>query len=68
MTGTCGDDPGHDAGKDLNKIRFALFQLAGQAGQREGVQNERPLDGQQAPVTRPADERRAGGDDAVRVA
>ena len=63
-----GDDPGHDAGKDLDKIRLALLQLAGQAGQREGVQNERPLDGQQAPVTRPADERRAGGDDAVRVA
>ena len=28
-----GDDPGHDAGKDLDKIRLALLQLTGQAGQ-----------------------------------
>ena len=48
-----GNDPGHDAGQDLNEIRFALFQLARQAGQREGVQNERPLDGQQAPGDAP---------------
>lgn len=63
-----GDDPGHDAGKDLDKIRLALLQLAGQAGQREGIQDECPLDGQQAAVARPADQGRAGGDDAVRVA
>ena len=63
-----GDDPGHDAGKDLDKIRLALLQLAGQAGQREGIQNECPLDGQQAAMARPADQGRAGGDDAVRVA
>ena len=49
-----GDDPGHDAGKDLDKIRLALLQLTGQAGQREGIQNECPLDGQQAAVARPA--------------
>lgn len=47
-----GDDPGHDAGKDLDKIRLALLQLAGQAGQREGIQDECPLDGQQAAVAR----------------
>ena len=63
-----GDDPGHDAGKDLDKIRLALLQLTGQAGQREGIQDECPLDGQQAAVARPADQGRAGGDDAVRVA
>ena len=63
-----GDDPGHDAGKDLDKIRLALLQLAGQTGQREGIQNECPLDGQQAAVARPADQGWAGGDDAVRVA
>ena len=51
-----GDDPGHDAGKDLDKIRLALLQLTGQAGQREGIQDECPLDGQQAAVARPADQ------------
>ena len=55
-----GDDPGHDAGKDLDKIRLALLQLAGQAGQREGIQNECPLDGQQAAMARPADTTAAG--------
>ena len=63
-----GDDPGHDAGKDLDKIRLALLQLTGQAGQREGIQDECPLNGQQAAVARPADQGRAGGDDAVRAA
>ena len=48
-----GDDPGHDAGKNLDKIRLALLQLTGQAGQREGIQNACPLDGQQAAVARP---------------
>ena len=29
-----GDDPGHDAGQDLDEIRLALLQLTGQAAAR----------------------------------
>ena len=74
MTGTCvralisAMTRGMMPGRISTKSGFALLQLTGQAGQREGIQNECPLDGQQAAVARPADQGRAGGDDAVRVA